>query len=195
MRIIAGEFGGRKLLPPVGEVTRPITDRAKQSLFDVISPLIEGARVYDCFAGTGSMGLECLSRGAAFVTFFEADRSAVTRLTQNIMALQMKDRSRLISGDLFKWFERTNTRPTTAGEIGADLVFLDPPYRFLTDRPNELLQLALHLTHAHLSPGASVVFRHDVKNRLDLPNLECYDAREYGDMAIELLRHVGAPPA
>ena len=67
MRIIAGEFGGRKLLPPVGEVTRPITDRAKQSLFDILTPLIEGARVYDCFAGTGSMGLECLSRGAAYV--------------------------------------------------------------------------------------------------------------------------------
>ena len=109
--------------------------------------------------------------------------------------LQMKDRSRLISGDVFKWFERTNTRPTTAGEIGAELVFLDPPYRFLTDRPDELLQLALHLTHAHLSPGATVVFRHDVKNRLDLPNLERYDAREYGDMAIELLRYAGAPPA
>ena len=59
---------GRKLLPPVGEVTRPITDRAKQSLFDVITPLVEAARVYDCFAGTGSMGLDCLSRGAAHAT-------------------------------------------------------------------------------------------------------------------------------
>lgn len=197
MRIIAGEFRGRKLLPPVGEVTRPITDRAKQSLFDVITPIVEGARVYDCFAGTGSMGLECLSRGAAFVTFFEADRPALTRLTQNIMAVRAGERSRTIPGDLFKWFERTNTRPGTAGEIGADLVFLDPPYRFLTDRPNELLQLALHLTHAHLSPGATVVFRHDAKDKLDLPNLEPYDAREYGEMAIELLRYQpeGSSPA
>lgn len=189
MRIIAGEFRGRKLLPPVGEVTRPITDRAKQSLFDVITPIVEQARVYDCFAGTGSMGLECLSRGAAFVTFFEADRPALTRLTQNIMAVRAGERSRTIPGDLFKWFERTNTRPGTAGEIGADLVFLDPPYRFLTDRPDELLQFALHLTHAHLSPGATVVFRHDTKDKLDLPNLEPYDAREYGEMAIELLRY------
>jgi 16S rRNA (guanine966-N2)-methyltransferase len=191
MRIIAGEFGGRKLLPPAGEVTRPITDRAKQSLFDVITPLIDGARVYDCFAGTGSMGLECLSRGAKFVTFFEADRPALTRLTQNIMAVKVGDRSRVISGDLFKWFERTNTRPTTAGDIGAELVFLDPPYRFLTERPDELLQLALHLTHSHLSPGATVIFRHDVKNKLDLPNLERYDERDYGEMAIELLRFNG----
>src|SRR5688500_7487073 len=188
MRIIAGEFRGRNLLPPVGEVTRPITDRAKQSLFDVVTPLIEGARVYDCFAGTGSMGLECLSRGAAFVTFFEADRPALTRLSQNIMAVRAGERSRVIPGDLFKWFERTNTRPGTAGEIGADLVFLDPPYKFLTERADELLQLTLHLTHAHLSPGATVVFRHDVKDKLDLPHLERYDQRDYGDMAIELLR-------
>ena len=190
MRIIAGEFRGRKLLPPVGEVTRPITDRAKQSLFDVIAPDVEGARIYDCFAGTGSMGLECLSRGAAFVTFFEADRPALTRLSQNVMAVRAGERSRVIPGDLFKWFERTNTRPGTAGEIGADLVFLDPPYKFLTERADELLQLTLYLTHAHLAPGATVVFRHDAKDKLDLPSLERYDAREYGDMAIELLRHV-----
>jgi 16S rRNA (guanine966-N2)-methyltransferase len=193
MRIIAGEFSGRKLLPPVGEVTRPITDRAKQSLFDIVAPLVDQSRVYDCFAGTGSMGLECLSRGAAFVTFFEADRPALTRLSQNIMAVKVADRSRIIPGDLFKWFERTNTRPSTAGDIGADLVFLDPPYRFLTERVDELLQLALHLTHAHLAPGATVVFRHDVKNALELPNLTRYDQREYGDMAIELLRPAGAP--
>ena len=66
MRIIAGEFRGRKLLPPEGDdVTRPITDRVKQSLFDILGPLLPDTRVYDCFAGTGSMGLESLSRGAA----------------------------------------------------------------------------------------------------------------------------------
>jgi 16S rRNA (guanine966-N2)-methyltransferase len=80
MRIIAGEFRGRKLLAPESDTTRPITDRAKQSLFDILSPRIDGARVLDLFAGTGSMGLECLSRGASHATFFEADRSAVTRL-------------------------------------------------------------------------------------------------------------------
>src|SRR5438067_1897455 len=75
MRIIAGEFRGRSLLPPQGQqTTRPITDRAKQSLFDVLTPQLDGALVYDCFAGTGSLGLEALSRGATFATFFEADR-------------------------------------------------------------------------------------------------------------------------
>src|SRR5205809_4215568 len=89
MRIIAGEFRGRKLLPPEGDATRPITDRVKQSLFDILTPHIEGARVYDLFAGTGSMGLECLSRGASYATFFESDRSALERLNKNIATLKL----------------------------------------------------------------------------------------------------------
>ena len=80
MRIIAGEFGGRKLLPPPTEATRPITDRAKQSLFDVLTPQLDGALVYDCFAGTGSMGLESLSRGASFARFFSI-RSSRNRVS------------------------------------------------------------------------------------------------------------------
>src|SRR4051794_5088627 len=105
MRIIAGEFRSRKLLPPATGATRPITDRAKQSLFDILTPVIEGARVYDCFAGTGSMGLECLSRAAAHVTFFEADRSALSLLRKNIATLGVQKRSTVIDRDLFKWFE------------------------------------------------------------------------------------------
>ncbi len=188
MRIIGGEFGGRKLIPPEGDQTRPVTDRVKQSLFDILSPRLEGAVVYDCFAGTGSMGLECLSRGASYCTFFEADRSTLARLSQNITALRVQDRTRIIPGDIFKWFERTTTRPGTAGRIGADLVFLDPPYRFVVDRPDELIQLAFHLTHLHLQPGALVIFRHDARDRLDLPKLNKVDEREYGGMMIEMLQ-------
>src|SRR4051812_12713858 len=105
MRIIAGEFRGRNLLPPESDTTRPITDRAKQSVFDILAPLIEGSRVYDCFAGTGSMGLECLSRGAAAAVFFEADRSALKRLKDNITTLKVQNRSTVVPGDLFRWFE------------------------------------------------------------------------------------------
>jgi len=175
-------------MPPQGAVTRPITDRAKQSLFDVLAPRIEGARVYDCFSGTGSMGLECLSRGAAHVTFFEADRSALARLAQNISALRVAERTRTIPGDLFKWFERATTRPADAQITPVDLVFLDPPYRFLVDRSDEVIQLAFHMGHGHLKKDAIVVFRHDAKDNLELPNLERFDLREYADMAIELLR-------
>ncbi len=185
MRIIAGEFRGRKLLPPVGEVTRPITDRAKQSLFDVIAPIIEGARVYDCFAGTGSMGLECLSRGARFATFFEADRSAAKRLEKNIATLDVGDRSRVVQGDLFRWFV---ARADADRNDGVDLIFLDPPYRFLRERPDDLRRLATVFAEAHLKPGGTIVFRHDANDRLDLPGLMRSDVRDYGGMTIEFLR-------
>src|SRR5215213_7465513 len=105
MRIIAGEFRSRPILPPASDATRPITDRAKQSLFDILSPHIDGVRVYDCFAGTGSMGLECLSRGALHATFFEADRSAAALLRKNVATLRVQDRSMIVDRDLFKWFE------------------------------------------------------------------------------------------
>src|SRR5688572_368406 len=185
MRIIAGEFRGRRLLPPEGDTTRPITDRVKQSLFDILTPLIPGAIVYDCFAGTGSMGLECLSRGVAFATFFEADRSAAKRLEKNIATLDVGDRSRVVQGDLFRWFD---ARAEADRSTGADLIFLDPPYRFLRERPADLRRLATVFVRAHLKPAGTVVFRHDAEDQLELPGLARTDVRTYGGMTLEFLR-------
>src|SRR5947209_6981741 len=128
MRVIGGEFRGRKLLPPPSEVTRPITDRVKQSLFDILTSELSGARVYDCFAGTGSMGLESLSRGAAEAIFFEADRPALARLRKNIESLGVAGRSRVVAGDLFRWFAEPPI--ARAADLRIDLIFLDPPYRY-----------------------------------------------------------------
>jgi 16S rRNA (guanine(966)-N(2))-methyltransferase RsmD len=190
MRIIAGEFRGRKLAPPDEAVTRPITDRAKQSLFDVLSPRIEGATVYDLFAGSGSMGLECLSRGASRAYFFEADRTALAGLRKNITAFGVGMRCELRAGDLFKAF---NAR--AAKSPAADLIFLDPPYRFLRERPADLQQLAQRLAAEHLAPGGVVIFRHESTDALTLPPLERFDLRTYGQMAIELLSQpAGATP-
>ncbi len=181
MRIIAGEHRGRKLLAPEGDVTRPVTDRVKQSLFDILAPRLAEARVYDCFAGTGSMGLECLSRGAAAITFFEADRSARQKLEANIAAMDDEKRCRIIPGDLFRWFEKDI--PT----VRVDLIFLDPPYRFLRERPDELLKLAERFATDHLTPEGIVVFRHDIQDTLELSPLRQYDLREYGGMMLEFL--------
>ena len=181
MRIIAGEFRSRTILPPATGATRPITDRAKQSLFDVLSPRIDGARVYDCFAGTGSMGLESLSRGAAHATFFEADRSALQRLRQNVAILKAEPSSAVISGDLFKWF--ASNRPAAK----VDLLFLDPPYRFLDERPEALVKLAAQIHADHLADAGIVIFRRDAKDSLDLPPLALKGRREYGGMAIDFL--------
>ena len=180
MRIIAGEFRSRILLAPKSDATRPITDRAKQSLFDILSPHIEGARVYDCFAGTGSMGLECLSRGAAHATFFESDRSAATLLRKNIASLGVEGRSAVVDSDIFIWFESAGAKERV------NLVFLDPPYRFLTERPDALRTLAQRLG-SHLASEGVVVFRHDADYALELPPLHRYDSRNYGGMTLELL--------
>jgi 16S rRNA (guanine966-N2)-methyltransferase len=180
MRIIAGEFRGRKILPPRGNITRPVTDRVKQSIFDVLSPRLADAAVYDCFAGTGSMGLEALSRGSRFVTFFEADRSALQLLNMNRAALAVEDRSSVVAGDLFGWFE------LAAPPDRVDLVFLDPPYRFATERPRMLESLARRMAD-HLATGAVVVFRHDAADALQLDPLRRYDVRDYGAMRVEFL--------
>ena len=183
MRIIAGEFRGRKLLPPDRtDVTRPVTDRVKQSLFDILTPYVNRARVYDLFAGTGSMGLECLSRGASHVTFFEADRSAVQRLRKNISTIAVADRADVIAGDLFRWFD------AAAAADRADLVFLDPPYRFLAGQPEALRRLARRIADAHLAEDGILVFRHDAHDRLELPPLAIADQRTYGGMTLEFLR-------
>jgi len=187
MRIIAGEFRGRKLLGPESEVTRPITDRVKQSLFDILTPYLAEARVYDCFAGTGSMGLECLSRGATHVTFFEADRSAANRLKKNIDTLKMADATHIIGGDLFKWFG------SAKGKHEIDLIFLDPPYRFLKERADDLQNLARAMSK-HLKPDGIVVFRHDSEDSLLFPQLPVADTRSYGSMTLEFLRPADNKP-
>jgi 16S rRNA (guanine966-N2)-methyltransferase len=184
MRIIAGEFRGRKLLPPETDATRPVTDRVKQSVFDILTPLLPDAVVYDCFAGTGSMGLESLSRSARRAVFFENDRSAASRLRKNVALLEVAERSRVIDRDLFRWFADDRN----AAAERADVIFLDPPYRFLKERAEDLRTLATNMVKHHLATDGTIVFRHDVADSLEFPGLEHADVRTYGGMTVELLR-------
>ncbi len=185
MRIIAGEFRGRLLVGPEGEATRPITDRVKQSVFDIVNPLLPEAVVYDVFAGTGSMGLESLSRGAKRAVFFEADRPALAGLRKNVATLGVAERSVVVAGDLFRWFSEARNRPGVEGR--ANLVFLDPPYRFLREEPQRLTALAAEIAAHHLAAEGVVVFRHDAGDALDLPPLLRRDERRYGGMVVEFL--------
>ena len=126
MRIIAGRHRGRRLAAPPGATTRPTADRVRQALFDMLwhapwagRAVIEGARVLDAFAGTGALGLEALSRGAAHATFLETDRAALAALRANIAACGEEARATVLPDDA--------TRPPPAA-LPCSLVFLDPPY-------------------------------------------------------------------
>jgi 16S rRNA G966 N2-methylase RsmD len=123
-----------------------------------------------------------LSRGADRVTFFEADRGAAERLQANIRTLKAEDRSVVITRDLFRWMSDPKIHDA------ATLLFLDPPYRYLRERPDDLRTLATNLAARHLSAGATIVFRHDANDALDLPPLKPEDVRTYGQMAVEFLR-------
>lgn len=127
MRIIAGDRKGRVLAAPPGSITRPTADRVRQAIFDILlhapwggPDLLHGARVLDAFAGTGALGLEALSRGADYATFFETDRAALATLRSNIAGCRWEDRSKVIPRDV--------TKPTHA-PAPCSLLFLDPPYR------------------------------------------------------------------
>jgi 16S rRNA (guanine966-N2)-methyltransferase len=126
VRIVAGAWRGRKLVAPPGRATRPTADRVRQALFDMLlhapwggREVVERARVLDAFAGTGALGLEALSRGAAHATFMERDWTALAALRANIAACGAGDRARVLAVDA--------TRPPAADAPGG-LVFLDPPY-------------------------------------------------------------------
>lgn len=125
-RIIAGEFRRRKLRTNPGLVTRPITDRMKETLFERLGDL-EGQRVADVFAGTGSLGLECLSRGASSVVFYENDRRAFDLLRTNVDMVGVAEMAMCWRVDV----RRTSFRPKGVDEcrVPYSLVFFDPPYK------------------------------------------------------------------
>jgi 16S rRNA (guanine(966)-N(2))-methyltransferase RsmD len=126
MRIIAGEFRSRRLLsPPRGAAARPIPDRVKESLFSILRGNVEGATVLDCFAGTGAIGLEALSRGAARCLFVERDQRMADVLRRNIEALGCEDRAEVVVG------EALGIGILARAPRPIDLLFFDPPYELI----------------------------------------------------------------
>lgn len=158
-----------------------MTDRVKQSVFDILHPLLPGARVYDVFCGTGSFGLESLSRGADHAVFFERHKPTLALLRRNIQTLAVEARCTLESGDVFALMRRPSA-------LRASVVFLDPPYRYVRDLPDELRRLAADLATHHLAADGIVVFRHDIADALSLEPLATFDRRDYGGMTVELMR-------
>ena len=118
MRVIGGEFRSRRLKSIAGVATRPTPDRLREALFNVLAPRIQGAQFLDLYAGTGAVGIEALSRGAARCVFVEKSRHAAAVLNENLASLGLEARARVILGNV----------ATALARLYGDIVFLDPPY-------------------------------------------------------------------
>lgn len=123
MRIISGEFGSRRLLFPKSKKTRPMTDRAKEVIFGILGGSLQGARVLDLFAGSGSLGLEALSRGAAYVTFVENGSWAQKPLRENLQRLGLEKKATVLRQNVFRSLKTLQRKRETF-----TMIFLDPPY-------------------------------------------------------------------
>jgi 16S rRNA (guanine966-N2)-methyltransferase len=168
MRIIAGTCKGARIFAPKGRDTRPTSDRVREAAFNLIGPL-EGARVLDLYAGSGAMGLEALSRGAARVTFVESDRDALRTIERNLDKLGLAG-AEVVAGD-------ASERLAAEARAGRryDLVLVDPPYSMLAVA---LVKLAPRLA-AVVEPDGLVVVESDARDTPELP-LRLRTTRRYG---------------
>ena len=178
IRIISGTYGGRKIDAPNESNTRtkPMGERIRNAMFNSIGAEVLGAQVLDAFAGTGSIGFEALSRGAAHVTFIERDKVAQRIIMNNMLALGTAESAELVRASVSSWID-------TSGEHAYDLIFADPPYHDLQlSTVSRLLGL--------LKPNGLMVLSHT--GRGEVPNLEngivVVDNRSYGNAFLTFFR-------
>ena len=177
MRVIAGLHRGRRLLGPRGQAIRPTSDRVKEALFSILGERTTGARVLDLYAGTGSIGIEALSRGAAHVTFVEADREALRLVHSNLQQCGLEESANICACQVSQFFRRG-----TQWSGPYDIVFCDPPYQLTP----ELIGLAEEWNAGWLADGAVLILEHGRK--ADIPQilgpLSLVKRYDYGDTAL-----------
>ena len=177
LRIISGKFGGRFISADVKRGTQPMGDQARTIIFSMLESrgVLTGARVLDAFAGTGALGLESLSRGAAFATFLERDWTATKIIDVNITTLNVQNCTKLIKTGVESWTKTTENDKY-------DIIFADPPYH------NPQFSTVSKLIK-HLQPGGFLVLSYPERGTLpDLNGVVVVDKRIYGEAAIALFR-------
>jgi 16S rRNA (guanine966-N2)-methyltransferase len=178
LRIVAGTHGGRRIETPPGRSTRPTSDRVREALFSILGPdAVDGAHVLDLFAGSGALGIEALSRGAAAATFVDSDARAAATIRRNLEALGLED-AHVHCRDVPAWLQSAEGRLYS-------LVFADPPYSSASrtaGRLSELLQPLLRET-------SLTVTESDKRDPLIL-TMPLIDERTYGDTRIAIHRGV-----
>jgi 16S rRNA (guanine966-N2)-methyltransferase len=183
LRIIAGDFKGRKLRSVHGSKTRPTANRTREAIFNILASQIPGSRVLDLFAGTGALGIEALSRMADAAVFIDNDQDAISVLQVNLASLALERQTTVI-----RWNPVKNLNCLKSLGIAFDLVFMDPPY--LKNMIGPTLQ-NLHISHA-LAGGSRVIVEHSHREPVlagQLP-FEIADQRKYGKTLVTILEYV-----
>ena len=177
MRIIAGERKGHTIFAPKGRDTRPTSDRVRENVFNIVAPWVEGARVLDLYAGSGAMGLEALSRGAASVVFVESDADAARTIDRNL------DKLRLTGATVVRMNASTGLAQEAAAGRKYDLVLVDPPYA-MTDYDT----LAHYLARV-LADDGLLVLESSARTEPELSGLAVRTSRKYGSTRITVFEH------
>jgi 16S rRNA (guanine(966)-N(2))-methyltransferase RsmD len=180
MRVISGLSRGRKLKTPKGRNLRPTSDRVKESIFNILGKEVDGKAALDLFAGTGSLGIEALSRGASHVVFVEKGNQAVRLIEQNVAGCDMRSRSEIIQNDVHRAIGILERRRNCF-----DLIFMDPPYEKGLVR--QTLRRLQHRTIYH--QGSILVIEHDRREPLPEPlkHWTLLLQRRIGDTLVSIL--------
>ena len=173
MRIVAGEHRGARIFAPKGRDTRPTSDRVREAAFNLIGP-VDGAAVLDLFAGSGAMGLEALSRGAASAVFVESDRDAYRTIERNLEKLRIRS-ARIVQRDVL---QALATERNTY-----DLVLCDPPYGY-----EDGDRLAPYLVKT-LAPDGLLVYETGAREEPEIQGLRVRTSRTYGSARLTLFEH------
>ena len=189
MRVIAGSARGVCLSSVKGDKTRPIQDRTKESLFSILSGIIQDSRVIDLYAGTGAIGIEALSRGAASCIFIENNRLAIQIIRDNLVATGLQNKATILKYDVLEtasYLEKNG--------IKLDIVFAAPPYPLVEKNSyrSELLTFFSILSEKHIIPPEGIVILQQRKAEFQIPPeascLELFDMRIYGDTQVLFFR-------
>jgi 16S rRNA (guanine966-N2)-methyltransferase len=179
MRVVAGVARGVSLTSPRGAETRPITDRVKETLFAIVGEQVIDATVLDLYAGSGAIGIEALSRGAAHATFVERGRDAVSAIRANLERTRLAGAATVVAADVAGFLATNAERRYT-------LAFLDPPY------DERAILAPLQRLTAHLVPGATVVVKHFWRTEIPLPGeLVSVRERRFGETMLTFLSATG----
>jgi len=184
MRITGGEFGGRNLAVPKSDAIRPTQDRVREALFNILAPEIGGAAFLDLFAGSGAVGIEALSRGAASVTFVEANRKHSAVLQQNLIALNFRPSTfNLVVADVYRWI-------ATYTGAGFTMAFADPPYKLGEEKGYAQVLVTLAERNVVRPDGLFIAEMTAVQKAEETPGWDLLRDRTYGKTRICIWRRV-----